>query len=172
MYKVVQIWPGLFVCKQVTVCPGHIWTTLYITHFLWLIHSIKKKKYFSQVHELQHDQTNCAAFEREFRTSSGQVSEREQWWNHVQDVWLRLRQFSLQGQLCLLGGGFLIVNVRWEFLFLKYFVKYTGTCIERQIRNDMKFVFSLLCAQRGYGTQMNEHLWHCGKCHSCHLRVN
>jgi hypothetical protein len=25
---VVQIWPGLFVCKQVTVCPGHIWTTL------------------------------------------------------------------------------------------------------------------------------------------------
>ena len=30
IYKVVQIWPGLFVCKQVTVCPGHIWTTLYI----------------------------------------------------------------------------------------------------------------------------------------------
>ena len=29
-YKVVQIWPGLFVCKQVTVCPGHIWTTLYM----------------------------------------------------------------------------------------------------------------------------------------------
>ena len=28
-YKVVQIWPGLFVCNQVTVCPGHIWTTLY-----------------------------------------------------------------------------------------------------------------------------------------------
>jgi hypothetical protein len=27
-YKVVQIWPGWFVCKQVTVCPGHIWTTL------------------------------------------------------------------------------------------------------------------------------------------------
>jgi hypothetical protein len=26
---VVQIWPGRFVCKQVTVCPGHIWTTLY-----------------------------------------------------------------------------------------------------------------------------------------------
>ena len=23
-YKVVQIWPGLFVCKQVTVCPGLI----------------------------------------------------------------------------------------------------------------------------------------------------
>ena len=33
LYKVVQIWPGLFVCKQVTVCPGHIWTTLY-NHFL------------------------------------------------------------------------------------------------------------------------------------------
>ena len=30
LYKVVQIWPGLFVCKQVTVCPGHIWTTLYV----------------------------------------------------------------------------------------------------------------------------------------------
>ena len=30
LYKVVQIWPGLIVCKQVTVCPGHIWTTLYI----------------------------------------------------------------------------------------------------------------------------------------------
>ena len=29
IYKVVQIWPRLFVCKQVTVCPGHIWTTLY-----------------------------------------------------------------------------------------------------------------------------------------------
>jgi hypothetical protein len=23
-YKVVQIWPGRFVCKQFTVCPGHI----------------------------------------------------------------------------------------------------------------------------------------------------
>jgi hypothetical protein len=30
IYKVVQIWPGRFVCKQVTVCPGHIWTTLYM----------------------------------------------------------------------------------------------------------------------------------------------
>jgi hypothetical protein len=30
-YKVVQIWPGLLVCKQVTVCPGHIWTTLYLS---------------------------------------------------------------------------------------------------------------------------------------------
>ena len=29
MCNVVQIWPGLTVCKQVTVCPGHIWTTLY-----------------------------------------------------------------------------------------------------------------------------------------------
>ena len=29
IYKVVQIWPGLIVCKQVTVCPSHIWTTLY-----------------------------------------------------------------------------------------------------------------------------------------------
>jgi hypothetical protein len=31
---VVQICPGLNVCKQVTVCPGHIWTTLYIYNFL------------------------------------------------------------------------------------------------------------------------------------------
>jgi hypothetical protein len=31
-YKVVQIWPGRFVCKQVTVCPGHIWTTLYFNY--------------------------------------------------------------------------------------------------------------------------------------------
>jgi hypothetical protein len=30
LYKVVQIWPGLIVCKLVTVRPGHIWTTLYI----------------------------------------------------------------------------------------------------------------------------------------------
>jgi hypothetical protein len=32
MYKVVKIWPGRFVCKQVIVCPGHIWTTLYDKH--------------------------------------------------------------------------------------------------------------------------------------------
>jgi hypothetical protein len=31
---VVQIWPGLIVCKQVTVCPGHIWTTLYNRNYL------------------------------------------------------------------------------------------------------------------------------------------
>jgi hypothetical protein len=37
IYKVVQIWPGLFVCKQVTVCPGHIWTTLYkYPRWTWL----------------------------------------------------------------------------------------------------------------------------------------
>jgi hypothetical protein len=34
IYKVVQIWPWRFVCKQVTVCPGHIWTTLYILQTL------------------------------------------------------------------------------------------------------------------------------------------
>ena len=28
-YKVVQIWPGLFVCKQAGYSHGHIWTTLY-----------------------------------------------------------------------------------------------------------------------------------------------
>ena len=31
VYNVVQIWPGLIVCKQVTVYPGNIWTTLYIS---------------------------------------------------------------------------------------------------------------------------------------------
>jgi hypothetical protein len=36
-YKVVQIWPGLIVCKQVTVCPGHIRTTLY---YLYRISSL------------------------------------------------------------------------------------------------------------------------------------
>jgi hypothetical protein len=41
MYKVVQIWPGLIVCKQVTVCPGHIWTTLYYAVY---IHVYGKKK--------------------------------------------------------------------------------------------------------------------------------
>jgi hypothetical protein len=35
-YKVVQIWSGRFVCKQVTVCPGHIWTTLYLNRDLLL----------------------------------------------------------------------------------------------------------------------------------------
>jgi hypothetical protein len=36
-YKVVQICPGRFVCKQVTVCPGHIWTTLYVSHLTIII---------------------------------------------------------------------------------------------------------------------------------------
>ena len=31
LYKVVQIWPGLFVCKQAGYSPGHILTTLYFT---------------------------------------------------------------------------------------------------------------------------------------------
>jgi len=30
IYKVVQIWPGLFVCKSGDISPGHIWTTLYM----------------------------------------------------------------------------------------------------------------------------------------------
>jgi hypothetical protein len=36
-YKVVQIWSRRFVCKQVTVCPGHIWTTLCINYIILLI---------------------------------------------------------------------------------------------------------------------------------------
>jgi len=38
MYKVVQIWPGLFVCIQAGYSPGHIWTTLYLHR-----HSIRVK---------------------------------------------------------------------------------------------------------------------------------
>jgi hypothetical protein len=46
-YKVVQIWPGRFVCKQVTVYPGHIWTTLYVSYSFpptnsWLLQVIWK----------------------------------------------------------------------------------------------------------------------------------
>jgi hypothetical protein len=37
LYKVVNIWPGLFVCIQVTVCPGHIWTTLYYLNLFFFI---------------------------------------------------------------------------------------------------------------------------------------
>ena len=29
LYNVVQIWPGLIVCNQDAISPGHIWTTLY-----------------------------------------------------------------------------------------------------------------------------------------------
>ena len=34
LYKVVHIWPGLFVCKQTGYSPGHIWTTLYMCESL------------------------------------------------------------------------------------------------------------------------------------------
>jgi hypothetical protein len=40
MYKVVQIWPGLIVCKQVTVCPGYIWTTLYVAVCVYSLDSL------------------------------------------------------------------------------------------------------------------------------------
>ena len=33
MYKVIQIWPGPFVCKSGDISPGHIWTTLYVLIF-------------------------------------------------------------------------------------------------------------------------------------------
>ena len=42
IYKVVQIWPGLIVCKQVTVCPGHIWTTLY--NLYHTVYSVRKEQ--------------------------------------------------------------------------------------------------------------------------------
>jgi hypothetical protein len=37
------MWPGRFVCKQVTVSPGHIWTTLYITKFFLIIEMFETK---------------------------------------------------------------------------------------------------------------------------------
>jgi hypothetical protein len=43
IYKVVQIWPGLILCKQVTICPGHIWTTLYINSLVYTSESWLKK---------------------------------------------------------------------------------------------------------------------------------
>ena len=30
LYKVVQIWPGLFTLVYIQISPGHIWTTLYV----------------------------------------------------------------------------------------------------------------------------------------------
>ena len=50
IYKVVQIWPGLIVCKQVTVSPGHIWTTLYNSSYhvlngVWYTHTSAAKAY-------------------------------------------------------------------------------------------------------------------------------
>jgi hypothetical protein len=41
-HKVVQIWPGLFVCKQVIVCSGHIWTTLYMPSCLKTLYHFQK----------------------------------------------------------------------------------------------------------------------------------
>ena len=33
IYKVVQIWPGLFTLVYIQISPGHIWTTLYLRKF-------------------------------------------------------------------------------------------------------------------------------------------
>jgi hypothetical protein len=55
IYKVVQIRPRLFVCKQVTVCPGHIWTTLYIKntyHNPAITHNFMCKRLFKFIKEL------------------------------------------------------------------------------------------------------------------------
>ena len=53
-YKVFQIWPGLIVCKQVTICPGHIWTTLYIQRPFRLITSkyLPLKEYGAEVQDV------------------------------------------------------------------------------------------------------------------------
>ena len=50
-YKVVQIWPGRFVCKQVTVCPGHIWTTLYFW-FVYIFCTLECNMYISVFKEI------------------------------------------------------------------------------------------------------------------------
>jgi hypothetical protein len=58
-YKVVQIWPGLFLCKQVTVCPRHIWTTLYMgfsTNQWWLyLLSVQLEKWEGRMHSVKHN---------------------------------------------------------------------------------------------------------------------
>jgi hypothetical protein len=48
IYKVVQMWPGLFVCKQVTVCPDHIWTTLYY-NLLYFIYCSMYRRFLDRV---------------------------------------------------------------------------------------------------------------------------
>jgi len=40
MYKVVQIWPGLFVCKSGDIGPSHIWTTLYFK-YIYFFHVLE-----------------------------------------------------------------------------------------------------------------------------------
>jgi hypothetical protein len=49
-YKVVQIWPGRFVCKQVTVCPGHIWSILYFTTAAYIGKQSPKSGLFQILH--------------------------------------------------------------------------------------------------------------------------
>jgi hypothetical protein len=48
MYKVVQIWPGLFTLVYTQISSGHIWTTLYIlifsAIFVWNISHCKKTR--------------------------------------------------------------------------------------------------------------------------------
>ena len=54
----VQIWPGRFVCKQVTVCPGHIWTTLYlfnISAFNFMYKKVLPRKWRQQLCHIQRD---------------------------------------------------------------------------------------------------------------------
>ena len=51
-YKLVQIWPGLFVCKQAGYSPGHIWTTLYIPIPVLrrlLYHSLTELQYWALI---------------------------------------------------------------------------------------------------------------------------
>jgi len=37
LYKVVQIWPGMFTLVYTQISPGHIWTKLYFRKGLWYV---------------------------------------------------------------------------------------------------------------------------------------
>ena len=63
----VQIWPGRFVCKEVTVCPGHIWTTFTVCpgHIWTTLYNEHEKAEASAANEL----------------SSSVITRREVVWN-------------------------------------------------------------------------------------------
>ena len=78
-YKVVQIWPGLFVCKQVTVCPGHIWTTLY-QHTLY--NNSEERKPYYVIYELPRSEgQHCTSVSfRRWPDCAKQTRQQLQWW--------------------------------------------------------------------------------------------
>jgi hypothetical protein len=104
MYKVVEIWPGLFVSKQVTVCPGHIWTTLYLMLKHWQIKALDVTAWKSYENRCWHPATiwselqcpNSTIYQsvprsgRAPRTWLCWICHVPSQWNHVQlgcDLW-------------------------------------------------------------------------------------